>query len=182
MRIKVALVGPKNSGKTCISNMLSKYREILPSSYQPTMGCRIVEWEVESADVVVEIWDCSGDITYQHCWPAMEKDLHGVWIVINPGFESSIELYSKFFTSHLASQEHCWIVYHSKTLPMQKVTSKLSLPNTLFFLYIVFLIFVVVAKGTPLQWKWIESNLDTSVNQEALRREFDQFLQHIIKK
>ena len=39
----------------------------------------------EGQDVVsVELWDCSGDLQYEQCWPALQEDAKGVIVVFNP--------------------------------------------------------------------------------------------------
>ena len=45
-------------------------------TYYPTTGCRILEFEVGSNYQRVELWDVSGDLKYEHCWPAVMDGLH----------------------------------------------------------------------------------------------------------
>lgn len=67
-KLKIIVVGPKNSGKTTISNFLmGQTAEITGGEYQPTIGCRILEAEYPSGGnqmVNVELWDASGDNRY----------------------------------------------------------------------------------------------------------------------
>jgi Rab-like protein 5 len=32
----------------------------------------------------IELWDCSGDLKYDNCWPALSDDSNGVVFVLNP--------------------------------------------------------------------------------------------------
>ena len=34
--------------------------------------------------VSVELWDCSGDMQYEQCWPALQEDAKAVVLVFNP--------------------------------------------------------------------------------------------------
>ncbi len=71
-RMKIALVGPHQAGKTRVANVLAQIQT--QGQYDPTVGVRIVEFEKnlqllknkrESAVAAqVEIWDASGDIKY----------------------------------------------------------------------------------------------------------------------
>lgn len=81
-------------GKTRLCNQLADI-SVSSSVYDPTVGVRILEFErkvpVKSrdgtketmADVSVEMWDMSGDLQFESCWPAIEKDCTGVVIVLN---------------------------------------------------------------------------------------------------
>lgn len=94
VKVKVAVVGPRQGGKTRISAQLAN-RFIPPDDhYEPTAGVRILEFEEsvtsknkkgQSANVKVEVelWDLSGD-TSENLWPAVIKDLHGVMVVFDP--------------------------------------------------------------------------------------------------
>jgi len=91
-RIKVALIGPKGSGKSQVANQLSG--GISGANYDPTAGARILVFDKDIVmggggskrrdRVRVELWDCSGDQQYEACWPAITKDLHGIAVVFDP--------------------------------------------------------------------------------------------------
>jgi len=104
-RIKIAVVGPKQVGKSSVVNFLGKLKDGFGGEYIPTSALRIVEVErdnlqllrqVKSATsntttstttttkALVELWDVSGDKKFQNCWPAIHKDMHGVIFVTNP--------------------------------------------------------------------------------------------------
>mmetsp|Transcript_23861 Transcript_23861/g.38349 ORF Transcript_23861/g.38349 Transcript_23861/m.38349 type:complete len:196 (+) Transcript_23861:87-674(+) len=84
--VKIAMVGPKGIGKSVLSNALagdfSSYGDM------PTVGVRIREIRVpllnDYSTIPVELWDVSGDIKYEHCWPAITDGLNGLIIVYNP--------------------------------------------------------------------------------------------------
>jgi len=95
--LKIAIVGPKQSGKTFISNHLAgNGLDGGDDKYDPTAALRVLEFEKEivarskdgkqsmETKVLVELWDCSGDSKYEACWPAICKELTGVCIVFNP--------------------------------------------------------------------------------------------------
>ena len=63
---------------------------------------RIVEFESpisggggrKQNNVEVEMWDCSGDLKYEACWPAIARDVNGVMFVFNPeqqNFDKELE-------------------------------------------------------------------------------------------
>lgn len=56
------------SGKTVIANHLAEATESSDGHYNPTQGCRILEFQVadvqlngKKVNAEVELWDCSGD-------------------------------------------------------------------------------------------------------------------------
>ena len=90
------------SGKTTICNFLSDATETFGGNYHPTSGVRIVEFESpisggggrKQNNVEVEMWDCSGDLKYEACWPAIARDVNGVMFVFNPeqqNFDKELE-------------------------------------------------------------------------------------------
>lgn len=38
--------------------------------YSPTVGCRIIKFNTKKDGLPVEVWDTSGDMKYERCWPA----------------------------------------------------------------------------------------------------------------
>ena len=110
MAYKVVVCGPKGSGKSTIANFLAGHSEKLAvDKYDPTAGVRILEvsfapphtrptlrltavarmqFETRIASsqkpVGVELWDASGDSSYDSCWKAIMSDADGVVLVYNP--------------------------------------------------------------------------------------------------
>ena len=85
------MVGPCQSGKTMIANFLSDATENVGADYRPTVGARILEFEMPSLNVAsqnvkaeVEMWDVSGSNQFEGCWSAIQRDAHGVIFVFNP--------------------------------------------------------------------------------------------------
>eukprot|EP00658_Telonema_sp_P-2_P077959 TRINITY_DN718_c0_g1_i3.p1 TRINITY_DN718_c0_g1~~TRINITY_DN718_c0_g1_i3.p1 ORF type:complete len:217 (+),score=60.00 TRINITY_DN718_c0_g1_i3:179-829(+) len=91
LRAKIMVVGPKQSGKSAISDFLATQRESPKESYDPTAGVRIQEFEMnapgksphsEGPRIGVELWDVSGDfVKYQQTWPAIQVDCDGCLFV-----------------------------------------------------------------------------------------------------
>ena len=90
-KVKIAVIGPvkvrfiitqtkfnfkqifiSKAGKTKFSNFISESSDAFQTeSYNPTSGCRILEFEIENLhlegktqSVEVELWDCCGDEKY----------------------------------------------------------------------------------------------------------------------
>lgn len=95
--LKIAILGPKASGKTRIANLIDTSRPISQSTdYDPTVGVRILQFEeninARSIDnsknalltVNVELWDVSGSDEYESCWPAIADRLDGAIILFDP--------------------------------------------------------------------------------------------------
>ncbi|KAI9553179.1 hypothetical protein GHT06_021073 [Daphnia sinensis] len=89
---KVLLLGPTKSGKTTLANFLSDAKDAI-GQYRPTVGCRILEFQMEShhgssrnaANNVnnsdIQLWDCSVDRNVSNCLPALASDAVGVLLV-----------------------------------------------------------------------------------------------------
>ena len=90
-RIKILVVGPSRSGKTCLVNYLSNYKSTPTTQYKETVALRLMDFESEgnhslpgrAMRVVVELWDVSGNHAYQACWPAIANGAHGIVYVFN---------------------------------------------------------------------------------------------------
>lgn len=87
--MKILIAGPKSVGKTIISNFLANQTEkIIADKYSPTVGVRILEYDIKlpgvPEQVNVELWDASGDYTYEACWRAIMHEADGVLLVYNP--------------------------------------------------------------------------------------------------
>eukprot|EP00753_Platysulcus_tardus_P007733 PLAT1547.1.p2 GENE.PLAT1547.1~~PLAT1547.1.p2 ORF type:complete len:190 (+),score=56.81 PLAT1547.1:85-570(+) len=72
--------------------------------YDPTVGVRIldVERSYGGRDVMLELWDVSGDQQYERCWPAVMDKAAAVVIVYNPDDrtrESEEQLWYEYFCS-----------------------------------------------------------------------------------
>ncbi|KAH9096843.1 hypothetical protein LEN26_017276 [Aphanomyces euteiches] len=136
--LKVLIVGPKEGGKTAISNFLSDNTDRLGNQdkYQPTIGVRILECEKSNGrtQANVELWDCSGDQIYEACWPAILKDANATVIVYNPEshvHESEVTLWYEWFVQNAAlDQAQCLVLAHT---PGKSTASrgKVNLPPTL---------------------------------------------------
>lgn len=90
-RIKIAIVGSCGSGKSTIANYLYDPTGFKLSIYRPTVGVRILEIErfikysknPNGENIIIELWDVSGDIEYEKCWPMIKKGIDGVIFVSN---------------------------------------------------------------------------------------------------
>lgn len=92
--LKILVVGPKRSGKSAIANLLAgpdspEGMRIAGIPYDETAGCRILEFDFSaergsSNKIPIELWDCSGDLMYESCWPAIKQGAKGVVLVFNP--------------------------------------------------------------------------------------------------
>ncbi|EEH53617.1 uncharacterized protein MICPUCDRAFT_9462, partial [Micromonas pusilla CCMP1545] len=91
---KIVVVGPKECGKTTTCQLVAG---ATPSrEYDPTAGVRVqtCERRVGMRTVRVDLWDCSGDLKYQTCFPAMADGMDGLLIVYDPdepGREAELE-------------------------------------------------------------------------------------------
>jgi hypothetical protein len=100
--LKVLLVGPSKSGKSRIANYfggLADSIDLTTGTYEPTHGVRIIEVEREVPGRGVlraEIWDVSGNTSFEGCWPAISKDAMGTILCFNGADEvqqQSLELW-----------------------------------------------------------------------------------------
>jgi len=91
--VKIALVGPKGVGKTCLANALAG--DFTNYGSMPTVGVRIREFRVplisEDSSASVELWDLSGDLKYESCWPAVTKGLNGLAMLYDPKNQTQSE-------------------------------------------------------------------------------------------
>ena len=102
-RVKILVVGPSKSGKSTIANILGDLQEGLGSTYRPTIGCRIVDFERDPPQSVsqfgkihVELWDVSGDLKYEKCWAPIQQDVQGIMFCYDPSNPSSEEDLKQF--------------------------------------------------------------------------------------
>uniref|UniRef100_A0AC35U6P1 Rab-like protein 5 n=1 Tax=Rhabditophanes sp. KR3021 TaxID=114890 RepID=A0AC35U6P1_9BILA len=99
IRIKILVLGPVKCGKTSIANFLADSTELRSLEYHPTIGARVLEFvgdelEVDGVNLEadIELWDCSGDLQYRKCWPAMREEAQGVILICNPEFDRGDDL------------------------------------------------------------------------------------------
>lgn len=79
--MKILLVGPSKSGKSALASFLAGISDSAVPAHPPlpTVGCRILE--LERGGVPVELWDVSGDQSYENCWPAIKHNADGIIFV-----------------------------------------------------------------------------------------------------
>ncbi|KAL0993774.1 hypothetical protein UPYG_G00113780 [Umbra pygmaea] len=124
-KAKILLIGPSESGKTVLSNLLSDTVETVGGDYSPSQGVRILEFEYQnegrdgkSSACEVELWDCAGDFKFESCWPALMKDSNGVVIVFNPDVPRHLmeveTWHSMFISSQGLQDSQCLLIAHHK--------------------------------------------------------------------
>ncbi|GAB6028731.1 Intraflagellar transport protein 22 [Chamberlinius hualienensis] len=130
-KIKIIVIGPTESGKTVLSNIIADATESSNKVYDPTQGVRILEFEGEPK-IDIELWDTSGDNKFGECWPAIAKDNHGVIFVYNPDQDDQGDelerLFQYFVQQHSLKPSQCVIVANNKS---GGSTSSLSRPPTI---------------------------------------------------
>ncbi|CAB4019369.1 intraflagellar transport 22 homolog isoform X3 [Paramuricea clavata] len=135
-KAKILVIGPRECGKTVISNYLADATEISGGDYHPTQGVRILEFESTGIHVggkevscEVELWDCSGDQKFENCWPAIQKDANGVLFVYNPDNTShgkELEtLYVHFVQEQGLRDSQCMLFAHHKPGANEKIRSQI---------------------------------------------------------
>eukprot|EP00771_Trimastix_marina_P002625 gnl/Trimastix_PCT/3767.p1 GENE.gnl/Trimastix_PCT/3767~~gnl/Trimastix_PCT/3767.p1 ORF type:complete len:204 (-),score=28.33 gnl/Trimastix_PCT/3767:25-636(-) len=150
MRIKVLIVGPQQTGKSTIANFLADNSETPSATYHPTIGVRILETNSAASDDrgydrsrhIIELWDCSGDRKFEHCWPALQQNVDACVFVFNPdarGQERELEIWYRAFgmTCHLRDTQCLIFAHHAQpygTAPpkprLSKILSRLPLYHT----------------------------------------------------
>jgi intraflagellar transport protein 22 len=113
---------PFPTGKTIISNFLAGQGgddALLSSRYDATAGVRILEFDApgrNSENVNIELWDASGDHSYETCWKAIMVDSDGVILVYNPdkpGQDQQLNDWFEFFVKKNGlKDEQCMILAH----------------------------------------------------------------------
>ncbi|KAI3381692.1 hypothetical protein SNEBB_004587 [Seison nebaliae] len=88
--LKICVLGPKESGKTTLSNFLYNDEVNISQNYIKTEGVRILDIhqrysEIQSTPLHINIWDCSGNSPkYQRVWNTFKKNCNGIVFVYNP--------------------------------------------------------------------------------------------------
>jgi len=114
---KLVIAGPKGAGKSAIASFLSGQQDqIRTDKYDATAGVRILEFEatVRGEAVAVELWDASGDHSYENCWKGITQDADGVILVYNPegpGQDQQIGDWFDFFVTQSGlKDEQCMAI------------------------------------------------------------------------
>lgn len=116
--LKVVVAGPKGTGKTIISDFLANQTQELGGAYaEPTAGVRILEFELGgSRNVNIELWDSSGDNSFESCWKAIMTDADAVVLVYNPDAPSHDQQLGDWFEYFVKKNglkdEQCMIFAH----------------------------------------------------------------------
>lgn len=145
--LKIVVAGPKGSGKSLISNFLAAQGQgevpLSSEDYSPTSGVRILEFESRVGNV--EIWDASGDHSFESCWKAIMNEADGVILVFNPDAPAQdqqlADWYDFFVRKNNLRDEQCLIFAHraGKTASSErfrppplfsKVTAALTTPQS----------------------------------------------------
>ena len=56
----------------------------------------------------MELWDSSGSDQYEACWPAMQRDAHGVIFVFNPDSEAQAKHLDSFHQAFVQGEIVCY--------------------------------------------------------------------------
>lgn len=130
-RVKILVVGPSKTGKTCVANFITGTRDTATADYKETCPLRILETQVEGvkgkrqagrgAKITVEVWDIGGNTKFQNCWPACYKSADGIIFVMNPEVRNQ-EKELEFWHKSLAvpgsvPDKHCLIFCHHSAPP-----------------------------------------------------------------
>ncbi|XP_050680843.1 intraflagellar transport protein 22 homolog [Leptidea sinapis] len=125
-KLKILMMGPSESGKTLISNIISEStnNEEL-GTQRPTQGVRILEFDTSvmthsgnNIKIDIELWDCSGDHKFESCWPALRAGADGVILVCSPNTASvasrELELFYNYFVSQpKLTSKQCVVFYNN---------------------------------------------------------------------
>ncbi|KAI6660966.1 Intraflagellar transport protein 22-like [Oopsacas minuta] len=136
---KLIIVGPCKSGKTYFANFLASSTTASSGEYYPTKGVRILEFSSATnlpqtgkpVDCEIELWDCSGDRTYEACWPAITNGAQGVLLLYNQDqFEAyEVESFYKDFVGKIGLKEYQCLLIANKKSSVQGRTIPSPIPN-----------------------------------------------------
>ena len=135
-KVKIVMVGPCQSGKTMIANFLADATENIGGEYRPTAGVRILEFESGNLNVNnknikadVELWDASGSNQYESCWPAIQREAHGIIFVFNPESPAQAKqletFHQAFIQGPTVSENSCVVFAHFLNLSNDRRGAKL---------------------------------------------------------
>lgn len=136
--LKIIVVGPPKSGKTEIADILSSASKGFTGTCTPTIGLRVLEFQTtlevlsNTTNIVVQLWDVSGDEKYMSCWPAIAKDADGCLLVYSAYDKKqahALEHYSREFCKDLTSKQ-CLCVAH-KTIQSEEKASRPKLAKNI---------------------------------------------------
>ena len=118
--LKIVVVGPPQSGKTELENIIAAISKGFKGDCQPTYCLRIVEFTAQidvfnlQTNVSAQLWDTSGDAKYNAAWPAIAYQADGVVLVYNAYDKNQgrqIEQYAKSFAKDI-NEDQCIVVAH----------------------------------------------------------------------
>jgi Rab-like protein 5 len=116
-----------------VANFLGEMTDNLgsPDKYRPTIGVRVLEFERDPASqrggwgggngdkLGVELWDVSGEHSYEGCWPAIVKDAQAVVIMYSPenkSHEQEVALWHEWFCKNQGiSDDRCLVYAHQSS-------------------------------------------------------------------
>ena len=112
--LKIVVAGPCGAGKTEMANILSSVTKGFTGNLEPTVGLRVLEFQQTldinqmQQNIVIQLWDMSGDDRYSLTWPAIAKDADGLLLVYN-GYEkkqgAALEKYCRELGKELTSKQ-----------------------------------------------------------------------------
>jgi len=79
--VKILIFGPSKAGKSGLASFISGSKTVMNYSPGPTVGVRIFTFERNNVNI--ELWDVSGDQSYETSWPAATKDSDGGILLFN---------------------------------------------------------------------------------------------------
>lgn len=147
-KMKILVIGPSKTGKTCVANFITGTRDTPTVDYKETSPLRILETTVEGVKsgkskvgrgirVTVEVWDVGGSSKFQGCWAACYKNADGIIFVMNPEVrnqEKELEMWHKAFAvpSNIPDK-HCLVFCHHSSPPENAVGAAAvpAMPNAL---------------------------------------------------
>ncbi|KAG8226072.1 hypothetical protein J437_LFUL006379 [Ladona fulva] len=115
-RIKIAILGPSRSGKTCISNFLANEVEQFGGEYRQTKGVRVLEFESPYVNIdgkninsEIEMWDCSGGMKFKQFWPVFLYKADGYIFVYDSSNVNEVKELELFLEYFIDKQDIEWI-------------------------------------------------------------------------
>lgn len=116
-KIRVAVLGPINSGKTSLCAALSKNE--VPNYYSPTVGVDFMVRIDIPRDIKLQLWDLSGQRRFQNVTNIYLKNVETILLVCDPNDVKSTselrETYDKLTYYSLITNRHRKIVVCNKS-------------------------------------------------------------------